>query len=118
VLERQALQQAGDKRITCRRSDVPHQVETADQGTGSISCRATAGNASGNQTSTVGQLFVGRARDWHLRRGSPAVDRGTAAVGDGALDLDRRSRLADGNGDGVAATDMGAYELPPAGLGF
>ncbi len=62
--------------ILCTRSDVPHQVETAGQGTGSIRCPATAGNARGNQTSTVGALFVGRAADWHLRRGSPAVDRG------------------------------------------
>ncbi len=112
VLERQELRQGGDKVILCTRSDVPHQVETAGQGTGSIRCPATPGNARGNQTSAVGALFVGRAADWHLRRASPAVDRGTAAVPAGALDLDRNSRIADGNGDGVAATDMGAFELP------
>jgi hypothetical protein len=115
VLEEQALQQAGDKEISCIRSDVPDQVETASQGTGSIDCPAAPGNPAGNQTSDPAELFVPGTDDWHLRIGSPAVDKGPSSApgGDGALDLDRNPRLADGDGDGVAATDLGAFELQP-----
>ncbi|MGH2962521.1 MAG: hypothetical protein ACRDL3_10065 [Solirubrobacterales bacterium] len=116
VLEEQSLQQGGDKQIVCRRSDVPNQVEGAPQGTGTIDCPATPGNPAGNQTSNPGDLFVPGLDDWHLRPGSPAVDKGLASVPggpDSALDLDRNPRLADGDGDGVAATDMGAFELQP-----
>jgi hypothetical protein len=49
--------------------------------------------------------------DFHLRAGSPAVDAGTNA--DLApIDLDGVPRPADGNGDGSAIIDLGAYETP------
>jgi 3-phytase len=54
-------------------------------------------------------VFVSRAgADFHLQAGSPAVD-GGVDVGYGS-DLDGRVVPADGNGDGVAAVDLGAYE--------
>lgn len=51
------------------------------------------------------------ASDFHLTVGSPLVDQGSPTSG--ALpDLDLNPRIADGDGDGTAVTDMGAYELP------
>ena len=117
VLEEAALSQAGHKEIVCRLSDVPDQVETATQGTGSIACPAAPGNPADNQTSSAAALFAAGALDWRLRPGSPAVDQGSVGMlsgGGGAVDLDGNPRVVDGDGDGAAASDMGAYELPPA----
>ena len=71
----------------------------------------TRGNVS------VDPLFVqpsapGVPGDYHLQRTSPLVDAGdNAAVGPLSTDLDGNPRISDGNGDGVARVDMGAYEL-------
>src|SRR5262245_36583133 len=48
--------------------------------------------------------------DYHLQADSPAIDAGS----DGAppTDLDGKSRPVDGDGDGTAKFDMGAYEAP------
>jgi hypothetical protein len=55
-------------------------------------------------------LFVNAAAgDFHLRPGSPAIDHGTA-TGAPITDRDGLPRPVDGNGDGTAVTDMGAYE--------
>lgn len=52
----------------------------------------------------------------YLLPGSSCVDAGTNAVPGNApyVDLDGRMRTVDGDGDGVAVTDMGARELDPA----
>lgn len=49
------------------------------------------------------------ARKYHLRASSPALDAGTN-TGTPISDLFGRTRPLDGNGDGVATTDMGALE--------
>ena len=49
--------------------------------------------------------------DYHLQMASPAIDAGdNAAPQMAAADLDGNARVADGDGDGVARVDMGAYE--------
>jgi hypothetical protein len=58
-------------------------------------------------------LFAG-PEDFHLLAGSPSIDLANPAAG-GALatDFDGAVRPVDGNGDGVAAADQGAYEYQP-----
>jgi hypothetical protein len=50
--------------------------------------------------------------DFHPTPGSPAIDAGDNAPAS-AFDLDGLPRVADGNNDGTATADMGAYELNP-----
>jgi hypothetical protein len=50
---------------------------------------------------------------YRLPAGSPLVDAGTApTIDEPAADLDGRPRVADGDGDCAAASDIGAYERP------
>jgi hypothetical protein len=51
------------------------------------------------------------AGDFHLRADSPAVDRGVPTGY--SADLDGATVPQDGDGDGTAATDLGAYERQP-----
>lgn len=54
------------------------------------------------------------AGDFHLAAGSPLIDAGPTAAalpGLGASDLDGAPRLTDGDGDGVARLDLGAFEF-------
>ena len=61
-------------------------------------------------------LFVDAANgDVRLQSGSPAIDKGTNAAITATTDLDGNPRLVDGDGDGTATVDMGAYEACPAG---
>jgi len=53
------------------------------------------------------------AGDFHLRAGSPCVDAGMA-VGSPSKDLDGVACPVDGDGDTVAAWDIGAYEFSPS----
>lgn len=92
--------------ISCFTSELEPKVETPAAGT--ISCGAEKGNSAGSPAA----LFV-PGDDWHLRPGSPAVDSGAGRDALSATDLDGAPRVADGNGDGTAAIDRGAYELQP-----
>jgi hypothetical protein len=61
-------------------------------------------------------LFVNAAQDdYHLQAGSPAIDAGTAQTAP-IIDFDGNGRPADGNGDGTATVDIGAFEFPQPSL--
>ncbi|HEY1277049.1 MAG TPA: hypothetical protein VGF25_19235 [Thermoleophilaceae bacterium] len=101
--------------ITCSNSDMPDQVQAADQFHGSIDCPSRPGNARGNSLSSPASLFADLAAgDYHLAPGSPAVDSGSPAplvAGESATDRDGNSRVQDGDHDCVPRRDKGAYEV-------
>jgi hypothetical protein len=105
ALERQRVEGNGNASVTCRSSIVQLQLEAGPEGT--VACGSEAGNASAVPTS----LFVS-GNDWHLQAGSPAVDSGEGEDLLSATDLDGSPRVVDGDGDGTAVIDRGAYELP------
>ena len=95
-------------------------------GTGTISASYSDYDPSGNiewggkisesNVSNVGDA-VGfseeSGREFALLPGSPLIDAGDPAAPQG-LDMHGDPRVADGNGDGVARRDLGAFELQPA----
>ena len=59
-------------------------------------------------------MFVDAASgDYRLRPGSPCIDAGTNLSALVSSDLNGLPRPLDGNRDGVAGYDMGAYEFNP-----
>lgn len=72
---------------------------------------STQGGTSGNISANPS--FTGTV-NFRLRAGSPAIDAGDNAAPDlPTLDLAGKPRIVDGNHDGVAIIDMGAYEYQP-----
>lgn len=70
-----------------------------------------AGSITQSNISDVGDAGFAAPGDYHLVKGSPLVDAGDPAAPQG-LDLAGNPLVADGNADGTARRDIGAYELP------
>jgi hypothetical protein len=60
---------------------------------------------------SVDPLFIDQgAGDYHTQPSSPGLDAGNNPDADGSYDLDGYPRIIDGNHDGTATVDIGAYE--------
>jgi hypothetical protein len=70
-----------------------------------------AGGITESNISNVGGAGFAAPGDYHLTQGSALVDAGDPGATQG-LDLGSDPLVADGNGDGTARRDIGAYELP------
>jgi hypothetical protein len=69
------------------------------------------GGYDGTGNINADPLFISES-DFHLQNGSPCIDAGNNSAVPSWLttDLDGNPRIIDGNNDGTAAVDMGAYE--------
>lgn len=105
AVEKQEVEGSASQAVTCKESVVPLQAENGPKG--EIEC----GAAGGNVFASPAALFA-TGEDWHLLPGSVAVDTGSEGDPLTSTDLDGRPRVVDGNGDGSAVIDRGAYELP------
>jgi Right handed beta helix region len=86
-----------------------------NSGTGPAYGGTCIGETGVNGNISAEPLFVDGANgNFHIQRGSPAVDAGTNS-GAPATDIEDDPRPLDGNGDGIAIVDMGADELVPSG---
>jgi hypothetical protein len=86
-----------------------------------VNYQGTADQTGTNGNISVDPMFRDALLDYRLQAGSPAVDSGANATAPGT-DFDGRTRPHDGNGDGIAVVDMGAFEFgrdvrisPPSG---
>jgi predicted outer membrane repeat protein len=88
-------------------------IAVADDSTSSttIAHSLIQGGATEEGNLNSDPLFVDAPNgDLHLQANSPAIDAGTY-TGSPSVDLDGNRRPLDGNGDGTAGVDMGAYEF-------
>ncbi|HVP13645.1 MAG TPA: right-handed parallel beta-helix repeat-containing protein, partial [Phycisphaerae bacterium] len=94
--------------------DMPNQEIYVPSGSPAITyCDVQGGyTGSGNINADPGFAF---ADDFHLVSGSPCIDAGTNSPTGGlpSPDAEGNTRPLDGNADGHAVADMGAYELNP-----
>jgi len=73
---------------------------------------ANVTDGGGNLLAPAASPFAGDD-DYHLDPDSPCVDAGDNGWAAQPTDLDEAARVFDGDGDGTATVDMGAYEIAP-----
>jgi Ca2+-binding RTX toxin-like protein len=95
----------GAASITCNNSNIPAEV---------FDCGASRGNT----TAAPESLFVDRAAgDYRVKGGSVAIDTGIPGPvgGFSSTDVAGNARIHDGDGDGTATLDKGAFEYQRLG---
>ena len=119
---------AGDASVTASNSILRgftsgYRAETAiGPGVGFVKVKARYSNVPSTGSSTNGQIDFTTGNttadpllkaDFSLPSNSPAIDAGDPAPGGLAVDYLKAIRPVDGNGDGSAIRDMGAFEYQP-----
>ena len=109
---------AGASVVHCPWSENRMRLSHNDVYNGTASPYLGCGEVTGtNGNISADPLFVA-STDFRLRHGSPAIDAGdSAAASLPTTDLDGSPRVRDGDGDGSARVDLGAYETAPPGWG-
>ena len=80
---------------------------------GTIGANGAGGVVTGTgNVVDVDPAFVDAAAgDYHLSAGSPVIDHGNPAAGGPTADRENYTRVVDGDGNGSAIRDLGAYEF-------
>jgi len=103
----------GKAAFACGSSTSSPVLESNDVFTaGGDSYRGCADLTGTNGNISVDPLFVDpNQSDYHLQRASPVIDRGGNSAADLKNDFSGYPRVADGDNDGTAVIDIGAFEL-------
>jgi hypothetical protein len=93
----------------------PWQIYNVENSTPVVTYSDVQGGYSGTGNIDADPIFAdGNGR---LSPGSPCIDAGDNSAVTKATDLDGNLRIIDGDGNGTAIVDMGAYEIPNANAG-